>query len=149
MDLRRDGVSLPFGSRSEGKSLIVGVAIVLLICSGGYICYSRGDWPFSLTVTVKSEDDKTFRYTPQSDFHISVDGLVHLMVEVQSERDERDRYRMLLQGACAARVGRKIYGRPFIVMAVYIRNSGIVTRYLLFQGGQGGDDTKVCTFQSK
>ena len=146
MDLRRVGVALPFGSRSKGTARIVGVAIVLSICSGGYICCSRGNWPFGLTVTVESEEKTKYRYTPRSDFHVSVDGLVHLMVEVQSERDEKDRYRMLLQSACAARVGRKIYGRPFIVMALYIQNNGIVTRYLLFQGG---DDTKVCTFQSK
>ena len=34
MDLRRVGVALPFGSRSKGTSHIVGVAVVLLICSG-------------------------------------------------------------------------------------------------------------------
>ena len=138
-------MSLPFGSRFKGKARDVGVAIVLSISSGGYICCSRGDWPFSLIVTVESESKK-YHYTPRSDLHVSVDGLVHLMVEVQSDRDEKDRYRMLLQGACAARLGRKIYGRPFIVMALYIKNNGSVIRYLLFQGG---DDTKVCTFQSK
>ena len=145
MDILRVGVSLPFGSRFKGKARDVGVAIVLSISSRGYICCSRGDWPFCLTVTVESESKK-YRYTPRSDFHVSVDGLVHLMVEVQSDRDEKDRYRMLLQGACAARLGRKIYERPFIVMALYIKNNGSVIRYLLFQGG---DDTEVCTFQSK
>lgn len=119
----------------------MGVAIVLSISSGGHICYSRGDWPFSLTVNVESENKK-YRYTPRSDFHVSIDGLIHLMVEVQSDKDEKDRYRMLLQGACAARLGRNIYDRPFIVMALYIKSDGSVMRYLLFQGG---DDTQVCT----
>ena len=146
MDLRPVGVALPNGSRSKGTARIVGVAIVLLICSGGYIYCSCGDWPFDLTVTVESEEGKKYRYTPKSYFHLSVDGLVHLIVEVQSERDEKDRYRMLLQGACAARAGRKIYKRSSLVMALYIKNNGIVERYLLFQEG---DDTKVCTFQSK
>lgn len=50
---------------------------------------------------------------------------------------------MFLQGACAARLGRNIYDRPFIVMALYIKSDGSVMRYLLFQGG---DDTTVCTF---
>ena len=53
---------------------------------------------------------------------------------------------MLLQGACAARLGRSFSGRPFIVMALYIENSGRVTRYLLFQRE---DKDEVCTFQFK
>ena len=121
----------------------MGVPIVLSICSGGYVCCSRGDWPFCLTVTVESEQDKKYRHTPQSSFHISVDELVHFMVQVQSDRDEKDRYQMLLQGACAARLGRKVYKRPFIVMALYIKNDGSVKRYFLYQGG---DDNMVCTF---
>ena len=82
MDLRPVGVALPNGSRSKGTARIVGVAIVLLICSGGYIYCSCGDWPFDLTVTVESEEGKKYRYTPKSYFHLSVDGLVHLIVEV-------------------------------------------------------------------
>ena len=40
---------------------------------------------------------------------------------------------MLLQGACAARLGRKLRYCPFIVVALYIENSGRVTRYFPFQ----------------
>ena len=121
----------------------MGVPIVLSIYSGGYIRCSRGDWPFPLTVTVESEHNKKYRYTPRSYFHFSLDGLVYLVIEVQSDKEERDRYRMILQGACAARLGRKIYKRPFIVMALYIKNDGSVKRYFLYQGG---DDNMVCTF---
>jgi hypothetical protein len=63
MDLRGVGEALPFGSRFKGKARIVSVAIVLLICSGGYICCSHSDWPFPLTVTVNSEENKKYRYT--------------------------------------------------------------------------------------
>ncbi|KAH9964027.1 hypothetical protein BJV74DRAFT_304161 [Russula compacta] len=92
----------------------------------------RGDWPFELIVSVESEQKK-YRYTPRSDFHVSVDQLVYLLVEVQSDNDQSDRYRMLLQAACAARLGRKSYEDPFIVVALYIEKSGRVTRYFLFQ----------------
>jgi len=55
---------------------------------------------------------------------------------------------MLLQGACAARLGRNLFERPFIVMALYIEKCGRVQRYFLFQS-DGPDSKKVCTFQSK
>ncbi|KAI0248060.1 kinase-like domain-containing protein [Lactifluus subvellereus] len=54
------------------------------------------------------------------------------MVEVQSDINQRNRTRMLLQAACMARLGRLFYN-PFIVVALYIENSGQVTRYFLFQ----------------
>jgi hypothetical protein len=38
----------------------------------------------------------------RSDFYVSIDRLVYLLVEVQSDKDQSDRYRMLLQAACAA-----------------------------------------------
>lgn len=115
-----------------------------IICSGGYICCSRKDWPFPLIV---STEGKKFCYNPRSYFHVSVDELVHLSVEVQSEGNQRDRYRMLLQAACAARLGRQFYSNPFIVMALYIEETGMVTRYLLFQ--RDDIDLTVGTFESK
>jgi hypothetical protein len=99
---------------------------------------------------IASAEGKKFRYTSRSDFHVSVDQLVYLLVEVQSEKDQSDRYRMLLQGACVARLGRQFYDKLHIVMALsralYIENCGRVTRYLLFQ--HDGANT-VCTFESK
>jgi hypothetical protein len=48
--------------------------------------------------------------------------LVYLLVEVQSEKDQSHRYRMLLKGACVARLGRQFYVKPHIVVALYIEN---------------------------
>jgi hypothetical protein len=104
----------------------------------GYVCCSRTDWPLKLVVTVVPEGT-SYRYVPRSDFHVSFDRMVYLMVEVQSEKDENDRYRMLLQAACVARLGRNMRSAHgggddlFIVMALYIEGSGRVTRYLVFQ----------------
>lgn len=70
---------------------------------------------------------------------------MYLLVEVQSDKQQYDRYRMLLQAACVARLGRVLYNNPFIVMALYIENSGKVTRYFVFQR----DGTDVCAFESK
>ena len=116
-------------------------AIVLLFALEVTFCCSGGDWPFQLIV---SADNKAYHYTPRSDFHASVDQLVYLMVEVQSKRNQADRYRMLLQAACAARLGCHFYEEPFIVVALYIENCGRVTRYFVFQRDDA--DTTVCTF---
>jgi len=48
---------------------------------------------------------------------------------------------MLLQAACAARLGRLFYKSQFIVMALYIENSGRVKRYFVFQ--RDGTDPTV------
>jgi hypothetical protein len=69
---------------------------------------------------------------------------MYLIVEVQLDENQSDRNRMLLQAACAARLGRLSYHNPFIVMAMYIENSGRVTRYFVFQ--RDAADPKVCTF---
>jgi hypothetical protein len=69
------------------------------------------------------------------------------MVEVESDSAEGDRYRMLLQAACMARLGRQMFKQPFIVFALYIENSGLVTRYLVFQSN--GDGNKVCASESE
>ena len=137
------GISTPFSV--QGKDTHCGCCYCSIIYSRAYISCSRGDWPFTLIVSVPSER-KDFRYTPRNDFHVSVDRLVYLLVEVQSEQNQGDRYRMLYQAACAARLGRRSYNDPFIVVALYIQNSGRVRRYFVFQR----DDTHpVCTFELK
>jgi len=93
----------------------------------------RTNWQHRILVHIKSERKK-YSYNPRSDFYISVDGLCRLLVEVQSDKDESDRYRMLLHAACVARLGRRLLkGDSFIVVALYVENTGSVTRYLVFQ----------------
>ena len=138
---RWGGISIRFSVL--GQTTYCGCYRCSIISPGGYICCSRGDWPFPLIASVQ---EKKFLYTPRSDFHISVDQLVYLLVEVQSEKDQSDRYRMLLQGACVARLGCQLNDKPHIVVALYIENCGRVTRYLLFQQGRAN---AVCTFESK
>ncbi len=141
---RWDGTFVLFSV--QGKATHCGCCYHSIICSGGHICCSCGDWPFKIIVVVESEK-KRYRYTPRSDFHVSVNGLIYLLVEVQSDKDQTDRYRMLLQAACVARLGRLLHDNPFIVVALYIENSGRVTRYFVFQ--RDGTDPMVCTFESK
>jgi hypothetical protein len=138
------GTSIRFSV--QGKSTHCGYCSCSIIFSWGYICCSCGNWPFKLIVSADSPR-KQYRYTPRSDFYVSVDHLVYLLVEVQSDRNQSDRYRMLLQAACAARLGYLSYENPFIVMALYIENSGRVRRYFLFQ--RDCNDPTVRMFESK
>ncbi len=77
------------------------------------------------------------------------DGLVvYLLVEVQLDKNERDRYQMLLQAVCTARLGRCLFNdNPFMVVALYIENTSRVTRYFVFQ--PDGTDPRLCGFESK
>ena len=60
----------------QGKATHCGCCYYSIILSGSYIFCSRGDWQFKLIVFVDSLQKKV-RYTPRSDFHLSVDRLVY------------------------------------------------------------------------
>jgi hypothetical protein len=130
----------------EKENHALWVLLPFYSCSGGHTCSSCCDWPSKIIVNVESEKKK-FRYTPRSDFYVALDQLMYLLVEVQSNKRKYDKCRMLLQAACAARLGRVLCNKPFIVVAMYIENTGTVTRYFVFQ--RDGADPKVCTFESR
>jgi hypothetical protein len=98
---------------------------------------SRKPWAFPI-VGAHSHDGTTeyFKYTPNSDFHLSFHGLPCILLEVVSdEHSESDRYRMLIQASCVARFAntfRKPDTPPFVVMAIYF-NKISFDRYLVYQ----------------
>ena len=82
---------------------------------------------------------------PKSDFSVvSKDFLSPLMLcEVISERDESDRWRMLLQAIAAARVGHHLQKShtqqmPFFVAAIYLRANLTAERYIVMQTASDG-----------
>src|SRR4051794_14895288 len=100
-----------------------------------YVDRSSKEWPFKLIVNVQAEN-KAYRYTPKSDIYLSFNGELCLMVEVQSKGNEDDRYRMLLQAACATRLGNALHRDdhvPLIITALYISTVGRIERYFFFQ----------------
>jgi hypothetical protein len=126
----------------KGEAWIVGVVTILSFAKKDNACFSCTDWPLKLLVHVHS-DGKNYSYTPRSDFHLSVGDLPYLIVEVQSEKAGSDRYRMLLQAACLARLGNGLNPtNPFIVTALYIESSGLIQRYLVFLPNP--PDSEVC-----
>jgi hypothetical protein len=69
----------------------------------------------------------------------------HLLLEVNSQSNESDRFRMLLQASCISRIGNWLRastsGEPIVIMAVYIDKHFKATQYVLCQPDAGS--TKV------
>jgi hypothetical protein len=97
---------------------------------------SRKPWKFPLVGEFREEGrTKYFRYTPKSDFHFSIDGFPWIILEVISDASqELDRYRMLIQASCIARLANAMRpGKfPFVVMAIYFDQTSF-ERYLVYQ----------------
>jgi hypothetical protein len=101
-------------------------------------CYSRTQIPFHLVVEV--DNDKSM-YTPKSDFHMCINNFPHLLLEVVSQPNESDRFRMLLQASCMSRIGNWLRAstsrKPIVNMAIYIDKRFEATQYLLYQPDVG------------
>jgi len=94
---------------------------------------SNRSWDLPLIADVFGEKSK---YTPNSDASLRINKFPHLVVEVASNDKESDRYRMLLQAACLARLGRVLRqssAPPVIVSAVYINNELSAEWHLVYQ----------------
>ncbi|KAI9513064.1 kinase-like domain-containing protein [Russula earlei] len=66
-----------------------------------------------------------------------INGFPHLLLEVFSERNERDRFRMLLQASCITRIANWLRAsttkETILVMAIYIDQDFQAHQYLLWQ----------------
>jgi len=84
-------------------------------------CDSGTSIPFHLVIQTDSED---LMYTPRSDFHMCIHNIPHLLLEVHSQPNEGDHFRMLLQAACISRIGSWLRaptsGNSIVIMAIYI-----------------------------
>ncbi|KAI0261727.1 hypothetical protein BC834DRAFT_426113 [Gloeopeniophorella convolvens] len=95
-------------------------------------------WPFHLVVHAKETRDD-YQYTPTSDFHLRIDGLPRCILEVNSTGRVAcpDRYWMLLQAACLARLANSLRkpgtNKPVVIMAIYVDVRFVATQNLLCQ----------------
>ena len=98
------------------------------------LCDSGTQFPFHLLVQAGNEK---LKYTPRSDFFMSIRNFPHLLLEVVSQSNEGDRYRMLLQASCLARLGNSLRAstsqKPVVIMAIYIDKFLVASQYLLYQ----------------
>jgi hypothetical protein len=68
----------------------------------------------------------------------------HLLLEVNSQSNESDRFRMLLQASCIARIGNWLRTstsrKPITIMAIYIDKYFKANQYLLYQPDVGSTE---------
>jgi hypothetical protein len=61
----------------------------------------------------------------------------HFLLEVNSQANESEKFRMLLQAACMARIGNQLRtsaaGKPIVIMAVYVDKDFVARQYFLYQ----------------
>ena len=91
--------------------------------------------PWEISLIISCQDSLT-SYVPQSNFHIALRNFPNLLLEVNSNSNQGDKNRMLVQGTCLIRLGNALkVGGPsnFMVKAIYINNSFKATKYMLFQ----------------
>ncbi|KAH9040631.1 hypothetical protein EDB85DRAFT_1886744 [Lactarius pseudohatsudake] len=109
--------------------------IYSLLCCGT-------SWSFGLVVEVEG-DELQYKYTPQSDFFMSIGGFPHLVAKVVSDRGSRkDKNCMLLQASCLVHLGNFLCkGEPpeFTIKAIYFDCHFHATEYTLYQRGSRPD----------
>jgi|SRR5712672_1543249 len=94
--------------------------------------------------------EKPRKYCPRSDFLISNSSLPRLLVEVNSTPEDdwpKDLIRMFTTGAFIVRFANRFVSafrqeKNFVLCAIFIWETGIATRYSLFQ--KTPDDEMVC-----
>ncbi|TDL13329.1 hypothetical protein BD410DRAFT_847064 [Rickenella mellea] len=94
-------------------------------------------WDFPLLVRENTSTTQR-KYFPKNDFWLAPDkGRPRILGEVVSDKQERDRIRMLLQCAVAARTANLFEQQQgSVVMAIYLTNDYTAERYLTYADGQ-------------
>jgi hypothetical protein len=106
-------------------------------------CDSRSQIPFHLVVEADGQNSK---YSPRSDFHMCFNDFPHLLLEVNSQSNESDRYRMLLQASCISRIGNWLRAstsrNPIVNIAIYIDKNYKAIQHLLYQPNVGSTEVR-------
>jgi len=109
---------------------------------------SRNPWSFPLLVESR-EEARTFRYTQMNDFRLEIGSFSHCILEVVSGTNQADRWRMLLQASCLARLGNKLRSNdandPVVIMAIYIDSNLQAHEYLVYQPDTGNKKVRSQT----
>jgi len=106
-----------------------------------YLIRSGSGYNFHLVVET---DGTRMKYTPRNDFHLAINDFPHIVLEVNSQSNEADKFRMLLQAACLSRIGNWLRNpdcddkdRPIAIMAIYIDEGFRAHQYILCQPDVG------------
>ncbi|KAI5992897.1 kinase-like domain-containing protein [Pisolithus albus] len=102
-------------------------------------------WGFPIFIGTSYSAHSWRKYTPKSNLVVSSAGhLIPFFVSVISMASEEDRFRMLLQAIAVARAGKKLLKntseRNFFVVAVYLSEKMVASRYIVMQTGRDAED---------
>ena len=93
-----------------------------------------------LLIKIVNNNQTETKYAPHNDFHLSIRQFPHIILEVNSQVNEGDENRMLLQAACLCRKGNQLRNSdsdlkdtPVIIMAIYISKEFKARQHLLCQ----------------
>ncbi|KAL5478636.1 hypothetical protein ACEPAI_1913 [Sanghuangporus weigelae] len=92
-------------------------------------------WPITLPIIFNGVE---CRYTPKSDFFLSIHGIPIIVMEVKSKGAESDKARMYLSCACLVRLVNGLLKskgktRDFVMMAFYLESETLIQRALFYQ----------------
>lgn len=92
--------------------------------------------------------DNWRKFTPNSDFSVISKAFLcpFIIAEIVSQPQQKDRYRMLVEGIAAVRAGRylsKSDAPRFFVVAIYLTANLHAERYILTEDGSGGSNKQV------
>ncbi|KAG2134466.1 hypothetical protein DEU56DRAFT_809215, partial [Suillus clintonianus] len=94
-------------------------------------------WNFPIFIDTHNRPESWYQFHPRSDLIVSspLSCFPFLFCEIISQKEEEDRYRMLLQAITVARAGQFLMGdgapKPFFVVAIYLRANLTAERYVV------------------
>jgi len=90
------------------------------------------------------------KYTPRSDFRMSINDFPHIVLEVNSQTNGGDEFGMLLQAACISRIGNSLrdpshptHDEPIVIMAIYIDKEFKARQHIVCQPNVGSGSIEV------
>ncbi|KAG2120338.1 hypothetical protein BD769DRAFT_1749219 [Suillus cothurnatus] len=96
-------------------------------------------WEFPIFLNTRDNSNVWCKFCPISDRMVSSTSFLcpFMICEVVSQKNESDRFRMLIQGIALARVGQCFMpgGEKFFVVVIYLRENLTAERYIVAQPG--------------
>lgn len=108
-----------------------------------YLFRNDSDTPLRFHLVIEKDIEK-MSYTPRNDFHMCIKNFPHFLLKVNSQSNESDHFRMLLQAACISRIGNWLRAsatrKPIVIMAIYVDKDFKAHQHFLCQPDVGSTE---------
>ncbi|KAK2463965.1 hypothetical protein APHAL10511_004016 [Amanita phalloides] len=116
-----------------------------------------GEIPWPFVIIVQDNQNRCYSYRPKNDFAAFSSSVPVFLVEINSfprSQPSQDCFRMLLQAATVIRFANKFLdeyktNKNFILVAAYVDDDGIASRYILFQDKESNPDGTEVYYKKK